>query len=71
MSDHLLPRSLPSEDVQQALETHAELGLDTVDSSTKRPRCEAVDALDEQGRSRLHWASQDGDAALVLRLRIG
>jgi len=46
------------------------LGVDS-ESSAKRLCCETVDALDEQGRSRLHWASQDGDTALVLRLLRG
>jgi len=31
----------------------------------------SVDVLDEQGRSRLHWAAQDGDTVLVLRLLRG
>ena len=30
-----------------------------------------LDVLDEQGRSRLHWAAQDGDTVLVLRLLRG
>ena len=48
----------------------AVMGVDS-ESSAKRLCCETVDALDEQGRSRLHWASQDGDTALVLRFLRG